>query len=154
MCQSLPKLSVEVLFVICSGNLFQSLIVLQKNENVYESLLHCICLMVFDWVDLVLDWLGIRMLSYGTAILLLIILQNICNLVFRRLSCSVGQPSECIISVTLLVLWFLWHAFLAARLCTCSILWMCSVVIWVPNRAAVFQFGSYKRLVCSIFYRF
>ena len=38
------------------------------------SLLHCICLMGFEWVDLVLDWLGIRMLSYGTAILLLIIL--------------------------------------------------------------------------------
>jgi hypothetical protein len=49
-------------------------IVLQKNENLNESLLHCICLMVFEWVDLVLDWLGIRMLSYGTAILLLIIL--------------------------------------------------------------------------------
>ena len=68
------KISVGVLFVICSGNLFQSLIVLQKNENWNESLLHCICLMVFEWVDLVLDWLGIRMLSYGTAILLLIIL--------------------------------------------------------------------------------
>jgi hypothetical protein len=68
------KISVEVLFVICSGNLFQSLIVLQKNENWNESLLHCICLTVFEWVDLVLDWLGIRMLSYGTAILLLIIL--------------------------------------------------------------------------------
>jgi hypothetical protein len=70
------KISVEVLFVIqvCSGNLFQSLIILQKNENLNESLLHCICLMVFEWVDLVLDWLGIRMLSYGTAIVLLIIL--------------------------------------------------------------------------------
>jgi hypothetical protein len=68
------KISVEVLFIICSGNLFQSLIVLQNNENLNESLLHCICLMVFEWVDLVLDWLGIRMLSYGTAILLLIIL--------------------------------------------------------------------------------
>ena len=68
------KKYVEVLFIICSGNLFQSLIVLQKNENLNESLLHCICLMVFEWVDLVLDWLGIRMLSYGTAILLLIIL--------------------------------------------------------------------------------
>ena len=67
-------MSVEVLFVICSGNLFQSLIVLQKNANLNESLLHCIYLMVFEWVDLVLDWLGIRMLSYGTAILLLIIL--------------------------------------------------------------------------------
>jgi hypothetical protein len=74
MCQSLPKNSVEVLFVICSGNLLQSLIVLQKNEKLNESLLHCICLMVFEWVDLALDWLGIRMLSYGTAILLLIIL--------------------------------------------------------------------------------
>ena len=67
------KKYVEVLFIICSGNLFQSLIVLQKNENLNESLLHCICRMVFEWVDLVLDWLGIRML-YGTAILLLIIL--------------------------------------------------------------------------------
>ena len=65
MCQSIfaiedgvslsLKISVGVLFVICSGNLFQSLIVLQKNENLNESLLHCICLMVFEWVDLVLD---------------------------------------------------------------------------------------------------
>jgi hypothetical protein len=45
------KISVELLFVICSGNLFQSLIVLQKNENLNESLLHCICLMGFEWVD-------------------------------------------------------------------------------------------------------
>ena len=75
MCQSLPKnFCIEVLFVICSGNLFQSLIILQKNENLNESLLHCICRMVFEWVDLVLDWLGIRIISYGTAILLLIIL--------------------------------------------------------------------------------
>ena len=36
------------------------MIVRQKNENLSESLLHCICLMVFEWVDLVLDWLGIR----------------------------------------------------------------------------------------------
>jgi hypothetical protein len=28
--------------------------------------------MVFEWVDLVLDWQGIMMLSHGTAILLLI----------------------------------------------------------------------------------
>ena len=26
--------------------------------------------------------------------------------------------------------------------------------IWVPDRAAVFKFGSYKRLVCFIVYRF
>ena len=63
------------MFVICSGNLFQSLIVLQKNENLNESLLHCICLMVFEWVDVVLDWLGIKMLSYGTAMLLIIFVE-------------------------------------------------------------------------------
>ena len=46
--------SVVVLFVVFSGNLFQSFIVLQKKENLYLSLLHWICLKVRLWVDRVL----------------------------------------------------------------------------------------------------
>ena len=48
---------------------------MQKNENLNESLMHCICPMVFEWVDLALDWLGIKMLSYGTAMLLIIFVE-------------------------------------------------------------------------------
>ena len=71
------KLSVVVWFEISGGNLFQSLIVWLKKENLKVSLLHWSCLYVCWWVVLVLDWLFMSISCDGIAISLLMTLCNI-----------------------------------------------------------------------------